>query len=96
MNRHSLQHRLFGVMVLLILTCAVTYTAILLMVRKNAIIDKADSKLFTAAECARANFKRQYRDRLPGKNWPTKEGYFSIVADNDALCRELGIQYIWR
>jgi PAS domain S-box-containing protein len=82
-------------MVLLILTCAVTYTAILLKVRKNAIIDKADSKLFTVAECSRANFKRQYRDHLPGKDRPTKEGYFRLVADNDALCRELGIQYIW-
>jgi PAS domain S-box-containing protein len=95
MNRHALQHRLFGVMVLLILTCAVSYTAILLKVRKDAILEEAEGKLLTAAECARANFKRQYLDRLPGNDFPLKEGYDQIVADNDALCRKLGLQYIW-
>lgn len=95
MKRHSLQYRLFGVMVLLILTCAVAYTSILLKIRKDAILEEADGKLLTAAECARANFKRQYHDRLPGNDFPLKAGYDQIVADNDALCRKLGLQYIW-
>jgi PAS domain S-box-containing protein len=95
MKRHSLQYRLFGVMVLLILTCAVAYTSILLKIRKDAILEEADGKLLTAAECARANFKRQYHDRLPGTDFPLEAGYDQIVADNDALCRKLGLQYIW-
>ncbi|MEI6516707.1 MAG: PAS domain-containing protein [bacterium] len=58
-------------------------------------MDEADSKLFTAAECARANFKQQYHGRLPGNDDSFKEGYSRSVADNDALCRKLGLQYIW-
>ncbi|MDD4183524.1 MAG: hypothetical protein PHT53_06885, partial [Candidatus Omnitrophica bacterium] len=63
--------------------------------QENALLNGADQKLYAAALMSKAMLPDNYHDNL-AQNSFTQEDYNAIiVARNDKLCKEFGLQYLW-
>lgn len=81
--------------------CAVVFVSSLFFTiagykaQEKALLDGADQKLYTAALMLKAMLPDDYHDNL-ARNSFTQEDYDAIiVARNNKLCKELGLQYLW-
>ena len=62
--------------------------------RKN-LFRAVDEKLLVAVHLAEKTVPEHYHDKITGPDSVTPADYTGIVAQNNAWCRELNLQYLW-
>lgn len=62
---------------------------------RHLLLEKADARLFTAAEFLHELLGSEFHDSLVGPESVSSVDYQDILDRNDALCRRLGLQYLW-
>ncbi|HOZ47449.1 MAG TPA: ATP-binding protein [Candidatus Hydrogenedentes bacterium] len=63
--------------------------------QRSALIHGIDQQLLTVIQCAKAMLPEDFHNRVVDANSVPAEEYRRIVERNNALCRALGLQYIW-
>jgi len=63
--------------------------------QKEAMLSSIDSKLVAVSTLARELLPSDYHDRITGPESVSDAEFQRIVARNNRLCRELGLEYIW-
>ncbi len=86
--------------VMLILSLAVifsttVFTQLNMHYQRNLLMEKADARLFTAAEMFNQVLGKDYHDNILNKSSLSDEEFLQIVDNNDKLCRRLNLQYLW-
>lgn len=86
--------------VMLILSLAVilsttVFTRVNMHYQRNLVMEKADARLFTAAEMFNQVLGEDYHNNLMDNSSLSDEAFLQIVDNNDRLCRRLSLQYLW-
>lgn len=63
--------------------------------QQKALLDGVDQKLYTAALMSKAILPKNYHDNLTESSFRQEDYDAIIVARNNQLCKELGLQYLW-
>jgi PAS domain S-box-containing protein len=95
MHHMRLRDILLAVMCLLALMTSACFTLVHYQTQKRTLLRDIDARLLTAALFTRATLPADYHDRITGPTSVTEAQYREIVARNNALCRELQLQYLW-
>ena len=62
---------------------------------RKMILKSANERLFSAVEFAHELHGADFHDRITGEDSLSREQFERILDRHDAICRRLGLQYIW-
>lgn len=90
-----IQHKLWFILLSLLLIPLLVTSIITTRLRTTAITSEADTKLMIAAHAARHMLPPDYHDRIIGPDSISPDEFELIVENNNRLCAETGLQYVW-
>ena len=94
-NTSSLQLNVMVVVIGAVLTTATIFGVILWNSRQKAVLDAADARTYTAALCLGRLLPAGYHDGITDAHSVPPAEYDAMVAANNQLCRQAGLQYVW-
>jgi len=71
------------------------FTGLLAYFRIHDAVQADDQRLLIAAEMSRALLGEDFHDRLDGTDSLTEDEFERVIERNDAMCRDLDLQYLW-
>jgi len=87
--------RIFLAICTVVLVSSLFFTIAGYKAQEKALLDGVDQKLYTAALMLKAMLPDDYHDNLARNSFTQEEYDKIIVAKNNKLCQELGLQYLW-
>ena len=91
----KIRHLILLLSSILIISIAATFSVVLYMTHKNALIDGIDNKLLSAAYCIEEILPKNYHDEIVNKTSVAMDDYLEIVDRYNKFCVKLGLQYVW-
>lgn len=95
MSRFSLRIQISLFLSVLALLMGIVYTILLGITSRQAFVAEVDAGLLSAAASLEATVGSNYHSRIVDATSVSSEAYTAGVASHNALCRELGLTYLW-
>ncbi len=91
----KIKYKILSLMSLLVIISTATFSVIVYNTEKKALLDGIDSKLLTAAHCARNILPDNFHDRIVDQDSVQVDEYLGIVDKYNQQCLKLDLQYLW-
>ncbi len=95
MKSPRIQTKILAAIIGSLILCSTLYTLLAYQSRKADLIAGVDAQLMAVNTMATELFGPDYHGRIADKTSVSAKEFDAIVARNDSLCRELGLEYIW-
>lgn len=95
LQRITIRNQLLLLTAAIIIVACIVFTAIGYVRQRHALLSGVDAKLYAAAQVAHLVPPQGYFDAIKDGTSVSYEEYENLVAKNNELCLELGLQYLW-
>ncbi|MDD4954939.1 MAG: PAS domain S-box protein [Candidatus Omnitrophica bacterium] len=91
----KIRFRIFAAICAVVFVSSLFFSVAGYKAQEKALLDGADQKLYAAALMLKAILPEGYHDNLTKNSFNETDYESIIVARNNKLCQELGLQYLW-